>query len=149
MSAKIEFELERLVICHLVMGIMRTWHEHYLPRGEPFGRRLESMFIAMSIGIGHIENKPFSVAKIAAYMNMPRTTVIQRLSVLQKWGLIHRRGLQYYADPDILNSIMGLKCYRQVRRHLQNASRELSKLDTRQPPSEKMAGQLMRTNGTL
>jgi hypothetical protein len=47
-------------------GIMRTLHEHYAPIGEPFGKRLETMFIGMTLLLGQIEHRPFSVAKLAA-----------------------------------------------------------------------------------
>jgi hypothetical protein len=130
MSAKIEFDQERLVLCATVIGIMRSLYDHYLPTGEPFGRRLEEMFIAVSIAMGQIEGKPFSIGKMAVYMNVPRTTVIRRLSTLRKWGLLHREGLHYYLNPGALNSIMGLKCYRQVRQILKKATGELSTLDT-------------------
>lgn len=131
MSAKIEFDRERLALCHLVIDIMRSLHEHYAPSGEPFGKRLESLFIGITLCLGQIEGKPFSVAKIAAYMKIPRTTVIRRLGRLQKWGLLHREGLHYYVNPGALNSFMGLESYRQVRRILKKANGELSILDTR------------------
>jgi biotin operon repressor len=131
MPAKVAAAHERLVLCRLVIGIMRTLHEHYAPIGEPFGKRLETMFIGMTLLLGQIEHKPFSVAKLAAYMNMPRTTVIHRLGRLQKWGLLHREGPHYYVDPGALNSIMGLASYRQVRAILKKANGELCILDTK------------------
>ena len=60
-------------------------------------------------GAGDIDGKPFSVAKIAAYMRVPRTTVIRRLERLQGWGLIDRRGRHYYTHEKTLNSLIGIE----------------------------------------
>ena len=121
---------QRLVLCRLAIDIMRTVHGAYAPTTEPFGTRLETFFIGLCVAIGDIDGKPFSVAKIAAYMRVPRTTVIRRLDRLQSWGLIDRRGRYYYLHEKTLNSLIGLRSYQQVRRILRKASRELTVLDT-------------------
>jgi DNA-binding IclR family transcriptional regulator len=46
--------------------------------------------------LGDVDGKPFSVAKIASYMCVPRTTVLRRLNQLRRWGLIDREGRRYY-----------------------------------------------------
>ena len=72
---KIKKARQRLVLCRLMIDIMRTVHGAYAPVSEPFGTRLETFFIALCVALGDIDGKPFSVAKIAAYMRVPRTTV--------------------------------------------------------------------------
>lgn len=129
----VEFGQQRVVLCHEIIDTMRCLHEHYVPIGAPFGTRLECMFIAITLVLGQIEGKPFSVSKLAAYMNMPRTTVIHRLGRLRRWGLLHKEGFHYSVKPDALNSVMGLKSYRQIRRIQQKANGELSNLDTKPP----------------
>ena len=104
-----------MMLCRLVIDLLRTVHGTYAPPGEPFGTRIETFFIAGCVAIGDIEGKPFSVAKIAAYMRVPRTTVIRRLSRLQSWGLIDRRGRSYYLRENTLNSLIGMRSYQQVR----------------------------------
>ena len=121
---------QRLVLCRLMIGIMRTVHGTYAPVTEPFGTRLETLFVGLCVAIGDIDGKPFSVAKIAAYMRVPRTTVIRRLDRLQRWGLIDRRGRRYYMDEKMLNSLIGMRSYQQVRRFLSKATEELTVLDT-------------------
>jgi hypothetical protein len=83
---KIKKARQRLVLWGLMIDIMRTVHGAYAPGSEPFGTRLETFFIALCVTLGDIDGKPFSVAKIAAYMRVPRTTVIRRLERLQGWG---------------------------------------------------------------
>ena len=121
---------QRLVLCRLMVDIMRTVHGAYAPVTEPFGTRLETFFIAACVAIGDIEGKPFSVAKIASYMHVPRTTVIRRLDLLQSWGLIDRRGRHYHLHEKTLNSLIGMRSYHQVRRILREATRELTVSDT-------------------
>ena len=113
-----------------MIDMMRTVHGAYAPASEPFGARLETFFIALCVALGDIDGKPFSVAKIAAYMRVPRTTVIRRLNHLQRWGLIDRKDRRYYMHKKTLNSLIGTRSYQQVRRILGKANKELTVLDT-------------------
>jgi DNA-binding IclR family transcriptional regulator len=113
-----------------MIDMMRNVHGTYAPASEPFGTRLETFYIALCVALGDIDGKPFSVAKIAAYMRVPRTTVIRRLNRLQSWGLIDRQGRRYYMHEKMLNSLMGMRSYQQVRRILSKATQELTDLDT-------------------
>ena len=127
---KIKKARQRLVLCRLMIDMMRTVHGAYAPAGEPFGTRLETFFIALCVTFGDIDGKPFSVAKIAAYMRVPRTTVRRRLDQLQRWGLIDRQGRRYYVYEKTLNSLIGLRSYEQVRRILSKATQEMAVLDS-------------------
>jgi biotin operon repressor len=127
---KIKKRPQRMVLCRLVIDLLRTLHGSYAPPGEPFGTRIETFFIAACVAIGDIEGKPFSAAKIAAYMRVPRTTVIRRLNRLQSWGLIDRRGRHYYLHEKTLNSLIGMRSYQHVRHILSTATEELTVLDT-------------------
>lgn len=121
---------QRLVLCRLMIDIMRSLHGAYAPASEPFGSRLETFFLGLCIALGQFEEKPFSIAKIAAYMRVPRTTVMRRLNRLQSWGLIHRQGRHYYMDSKSLNSLMGLRSYQHIRHLLETSAKQLSVLDT-------------------
>jgi DNA-binding IclR family transcriptional regulator len=113
-----------------MVAIVRTLHGAYAPVSEPFGTGLETFFIGLCVAIGDMDGKPFSVAKIASYMRVPRTTVIRRLDQLQRWGLIDRQGRRYYLREKTLDSLIGMRSYQQVRRILGEATKELSVLDT-------------------
>jgi DNA-binding IclR family transcriptional regulator len=113
-----------------MIDIMRTVHGAYAPTNELFGTRLETFFIGLCVAVGDIDGKPFSVTKIAAYMRVPRTTVIRRLNRLQRWGLVDRQGRHYYIHEKTLNSLIGMRSYREVRRILSKATEELTVLDT-------------------
>ena len=60
-------------------------------------------------------------------MGVPRTTVIRRLNRLQRWGLIDRQGRRYYIREQTLNSLIGMRSYKQVRRILGKATQELTR----------------------
>jgi DNA-binding IclR family transcriptional regulator len=113
-----------------MIDIMRSVHSAYAPAGEGFGTRLETFFIGLCVALGDIEGKPLSTAKIAAYMRVPRTTVIRRLDRLLRWGLVERQGGYYYIHEKTVNSFLGMRSYQQVRRLLSKATEELTGLDT-------------------
>ena len=127
---KIKYARQRLVLCRLMIDIMRTVHGAYAPVSERFGTRLETFFIGLCVALADIEDKALTVAKIAAYMSVPRTTVIRRLNQLQKWGLIEHRRHRYYIREKTLNSFIGMRSYQQVRHILGKATEELTVLDT-------------------
>jgi len=110
---KIKSAPQRLVLCRLMIDIMRTVHGAYAPDTDRFGTRLETFFIGLCVALGDIEDKPLTVAKVAVYMSVPRTTVIRRLNQLQKWGLIEHRRHRYYIREKTLNSA---RCDRPCRR---------------------------------
>jgi biotin operon repressor len=113
-----------------MLDIMRSVNGDYAPATESFGVRLETFFMGLCIAIGDIECRPFSTAKIAAYLGMPRTTVIRRLRELKSWGLIDRQGRHYYLREKTLNSLIGMQGYQRIRQVLYKAAAELSILDT-------------------
>jgi MarR family len=121
---------QRIVLCRLMIEIMRTVHSAYAPANENFGTRLETFFVGLCVALGDMDGKPFSVAKIAAYLRVPRTTAMRRLNRLQSWGLINRQGRYYYANERTLNSLIGMRSYQQARRFLSKATEELTVLDT-------------------
>ena len=126
---KVEKARQRLVLYRLMIDLMRTVHEAYVPASEPFGVRLETCFIGLCVAVGDLDGRPFSVAKIAAYMRIPRTTVARKLAQLESWGFIYREGRRYYLREEKLNSPIGMGKYKRVRDILNRATAELSILD--------------------
>src|SRR6187455_2134004 len=98
-----------------MIDVMRSLHGAYAPATEPFGARLETFFVGVCVALGEIEGKPFSITKLAAYMRLPRTTVMRRLERLQTWGLVYRRGRHHFMHENALNSLMGMRSYQQIR----------------------------------
>ncbi|HEY2527923.1 MAG TPA: hypothetical protein VGJ20_08245, partial [Xanthobacteraceae bacterium] len=90
---------------------------------------LETFFIGVCVAIGDIDGKPFSVSKVADYMSVPRTTVRRKLKQLDSWGLLRQQGRCYYANERPLNSLLGMRSYKQVRGLVGKAAEELTALD--------------------
>jgi hypothetical protein len=126
---RIKAAQQRLVFCRLMFDIMRNLHSSNAPATEPFGDRLETLFVGLCVALGQIDGKPFSVAKIAAYMHLPRATVTRRLSRLQSWRLLYKKGHHYYVHEKPLNSLIGMRSYQRIRGMLRKANEELTALD--------------------
>ena len=128
-SHKLKAAQQRLVLIRLMIDIMRSLHGAYAPINEPFGTRLETFFVGCCVALGDIEGKPFSVSKIAAYLHMPRTTVKRRLKRLESWDIVYHHGRLYHVRETMLNSLMGMRSYLQIRRMISKAGEELTALD--------------------
>jgi hypothetical protein len=129
-SPKIKAARQRLVLVRLMIDIMRNLHGAYAPSDEPFGTRLETFFVGFCVALGDIEGKPFSASKIAAYLHMPRTTVNRRLKRLENWNMVYRHSRRYHVRDTMLNSLMGMRSYLQIRRMIAKADEQLTVLDT-------------------
>jgi hypothetical protein len=130
MTQKINAARQRLVMIRLMIDAMRSLHGAYAPTQEPFGTRLETFFVGFCVALGDIEGKPFSASKIAAYLHMPRTTVMRRLKRLENWDIVYRHGRRYHIRDTMLNSLVGMRSYLQIRRMISRAGEELTVLDT-------------------
>ena len=113
-----------------MIDLMRGVHTAYAPASEPFGTRLETFFIGLCVALGHMDGKPFSVAKIAAHSAQATQHCHTRLDRLQSWGLIYRQGRRYCLHDKALNSFSGVRSYQTSRRLLSKATEELTILDT-------------------
>jgi hypothetical protein len=129
-SQKIKAARQRLVMIRFMIDTMRILHGAYAPIQEPFGTRLETFFVGFCVVLGDIEGKPLSASKIAAYLHMPRTTVMRRLKRLENWDIVYRHGRRYHVRDTTLNSLIGMRSYLQIRLMISKAAEELSALDT-------------------
>ena len=108
------------------VDVAREAHREYMPN-LAFGSRLETLVVGVCVAIGHL---PFSAAKLAAYLDCPRTSVIRRLDALAQMQIIVRRGTRYYLNEPRFNSDSAIKSYDKVRRIVLKATRQLSEMDT-------------------
>ena len=126
---KIKKARQRLVLCRLMIDVMRTVHGAYAPANERFGTRLETFFIALCVALGDIDGKPFFCSQDCfPCARAPHYSHPQAQSAA-KWGLIDRRGRRYYIRGKMLNSLIGMRSYEQVRFILSKATQELTVLD--------------------
>jgi len=64
-------------------------------RQQEFGSRTVLLLIAAAVFLGTIEGRPLTASKLAAYVGMPRPTVIRRLRILSRGGSVERVGTAY------------------------------------------------------
>jgi hypothetical protein len=120
---------ERLTLCRMFVEVAREAHLEYMPK-LAFGSRLETLVVGVCVAIGHLDGKPFSAAKLAAYLACPRTSVLRRLDALAKMQIIVRRGTRYFINEQRFNSDSALKSHDKVRRIVLKAAGQLSEMDT-------------------
>lgn len=56
--------------------------------------------VAVAVMLGHAEARPMTSSCIAARLKMPRSSVLRRLDLLIKHGLIRRIKDKYYLEPE-------------------------------------------------
>lgn len=84
--------------------------------GMRMGRSYEHLCIGICIALGHLEGRPFTAGKIAQYLEVPRTTVLRRVQVLLRRGLIRRVGSYYFLVEERLNRAPALRCHERTSR---------------------------------
>jgi IclR helix-turn-helix domain len=120
---------ERLVLTRLTIDVSRRVHKTYLPN-ERFGTALDLMVVGFAVFIGQAEQRPMTAVKIAAWLEMPRSTVLRKLDQLQRLGIVERRGHAYYMPMEKLNGEPADRCISDCSRMIQKAGTKLSKMDT-------------------
>lgn len=94
----------------------------------------EVSVVLMAVRLGHYSGKPMNITSIAGATSLPRTTVLRHLKELEKAERVHiKRG-----GPHTLVTLNGradtpktAPFYRRVERAVLEASRLLSKMDTK------------------
>jgi hypothetical protein len=89
-------EEERLIMVRMVLDITRMVHSEYMPPGELFGSRMETLYVGLAVALGHMENRPFTISKLANFIEMPRPTVLRKFEKIERWQLITRRDGRWY-----------------------------------------------------
>jgi len=120
---------QREIFCQTVIDIMRRAHDAYTPT-EAFGSILGASFVGVCIALGHMQERPFTVAKLAAYVEMPRTTVRRKVHMLERLSLVQRRGNFYYLNEEKFNSALAMQCACDVQRLMDKAFEKMAVLDT-------------------
>ena len=107
---RIELARERMLMCRLYIGLIRTVNEDY---GAAFGSPGDSA-TARTVGIYvflcTMMCAPVSASKIANALKLPRVTVVRRLQEMVKHGYIERVGNAYRVTdkvniPDLKNRL--------------------------------------------
>jgi CRP-like cAMP-binding protein len=97
-------------------------------KGE-LGPHLMSILLVMVLFIGQHEKRPFTAAKLAQYVRIPRPTVTRRLEQMVADGIIERRGTHYYVRDDYLDGPEAVGVVRELAQIIISACNQLPKMD--------------------
>ena len=107
---RIELARERMLICRLYLGLIRTMTEDY---GAAFAAHNDSSTfrtIGIYVFLRTVMCSPVGAGKIANALKLPRVTVVRRLQEMVKLGYVERVGNAYRVTdkvniPDLKNKL--------------------------------------------
>lgn len=69
-------------------------------RERRFASHAGDVLLLIGVAIGDLEAKPMTAYKLAAYVGMPRGTVLRRLALMVRAGLVARDSRRRYTLTD-------------------------------------------------
>lgn len=124
----VDFARERLIIARLVLDIMRARAKHYYPE-MGIAASYEMQLVATAVFVGHMSKRPMGASELARFLEMPRPTLLRKMAVLIKRGIIVKKGNVYCINPEAVNGRGMDAIVRDNIRRIQDAAKSLSKLD--------------------
>ena len=125
---RIELARERMLICRLYLGLIRTMTEDY---GAAFASHNDSSTfrtIGIYVFLRTVMCSPVGAGKIANALKLPRVTVVRRLHEMVKLGYVERVGNAYRVTDKVNIPDLKSKLQRRMDMIVETA-RKLSELD--------------------
>lgn len=129
MSKTIKHADQRVVIMKMHLEIMRLCCRAYF-NGSRFGSCASDMALLGAILVGQAEGRPMNASKLSAFAEIPRPTVIRRLSVLISKGIVERNGDAFEIQPAVINSDQVTLAAAGAKKVIVDAASKLSRMDT-------------------
>ena len=102
----------------------KTVHASIYGEDANFGANIDGVFVACSVLIGQVENRPMTANKISLYLGVKRPTVYRKLQELVDLDVLVRKGRVYFVSPRRLSTDEHV---------LDRLLLAASKMDTRRP----------------
>ena len=118
----------RLIIAQLVAEVLRVRHRSYYPE-MPFMVTIEITVILMTIFWAECNGKPLSARGLSMQLEMPRATLVRRLSFLKSRGEIRREGQRLRVNTAIFATPSRDEAIRSLRQTIIDAGHALAKMD--------------------
>lgn len=105
---------ERALIAQLTIDLIRTIHHGRFGAGHINAGDLETLLLSGVVLVGHASGKPKNASEIGRYLGVPRATAQRKLEVLEKKGIIVRRGSKYHmadlkkGDDDYIDKCLAI-----------------------------------------
>lgn len=91
--------MSKRIPLHRVLEDMRAL-SMVLLRERRFASHAGDVLLLVGVAIGDLEAKPMTAYKLATYVGMPRGTVLRRLAMMARVGLVARDGKRRYTLTD-------------------------------------------------
>lgn len=118
-----------IVIMKMHLEIMRLFCRAYFNQTR-FGSCTSDMALLGAILVGQAEGRAMNSSKLAEFAGIPRGTVIRRLSILIKKGIVERHGDAFEIHAPIINSAQATAAAVSARKVIVDAAAKLSRMDT-------------------
>lgn len=128
MGTEVPFHESRLIIARMLHDVLRFGHGAFAEL--PFIEAVETTMIATAILIGESDGRPFTTLGLAKHLQMPRATLVRRLSILVAKGIIRRDARALRLNPQIFASPIRDEAILRLRQIVIDAGTALSKTDT-------------------
>jgi hypothetical protein len=106
---------ERALIGRLLIDLLKTMHSarhHFGERKAPAASDLDFMLLCFAVLIGVTSGRPKNATEVGRLTNIPRATAQRKLDVLEKHGVVARKGSKYHlAAPYLIEASAGLDEY--------------------------------------
>jgi len=118
----------RVIVAQLLADVLRLRHRNYYPE-LPFMVTIEMTVILMAIFSAECNGKPLSALGLSKHLEMPRATLLRRLSFLESKGEIRREGQRLRVNPAIFATPSRDEAIRGLRKTIIDAGNALAKVD--------------------
>ena len=119
----------RVIVARLVAEVLRLRHRSYHPELR-FMETVENTVILMAIFSAECNGKPLTVLGLSKHLEMPRATLLRRLSFLESKGEVRREAQSLRVNAAIFATPSRDEAMRHLRQTVINAGTALSQMDT-------------------
>lgn len=125
-------ETHGLVLSHHIINVVRVAAEIFFEE-TLFSSTCGDVIMCAALYVGQFEDRPFTAAKLADFIGMPRPTAIRKLADLRKRGLVTVEDRRYWriAVEEGGNSERIEQSIGRLLAVLNRTNAELSKMDGR------------------
>ncbi|WP_407178311.1 helix-turn-helix domain-containing protein [Bradyrhizobium sp. STM 3562] len=128
-SRRLAFARERMLLCRLYLGLIRTMNDDYGAEFTKYSDSATFRTIGIYVFLRTVMCSPVRASTVAQALKIPRATVLRRLQEMIKQGYVERVGNAYRVTDKVNIPDLQNKLQRRVDMIIETA-KELSRLDS-------------------
>lgn len=95
---------QRYIVGRTLLALITDMRAYLPPRVErAHTGDFALLLVYWCVLIGHIDGRPMNASKVAHYLDLPRTTVLRKLSDLVRLAIVERKGSAYVLSGSLSN----------------------------------------------